>query len=134
VASADELARVPLFAAMQESDRQELAAAFNEKTVDAGARLIGEGAHGYSFFVLIEGNAAVTSGTSTIADLGPGDFFGEIAILRHSRRTASVITTSSARLLVMHGGEFRRLQQAQPEIAARIEEAMLHRLSRDGLA
>jgi CRP-like cAMP-binding protein len=131
VASANELANVPLFASMQESELQELTSSFNEKTVDAGARLIGEGAPGYSFFVLIEGNAVVTSGTRTVGDLGPGDFFGEIAILRHSRRTASVTTTSPARLLVMLGGEFHRLQQAQPEIAARIEEAMLQRLSRD---
>jgi voltage-gated potassium channel len=63
------------------------------------------------------------------ADLGPGDFFGEIAILGDGRRTATVTTTSPSQLLVMFGTEFRRLEHAHPEIAGRIEEAMRQRVS-----
>jgi CRP-like cAMP-binding protein len=92
-------------------------------------RLTGEGAAGYSFFILIQGSAVVTSEGADRAALGPGDFFGEIAILGNGRRTATVTTTSPTRLLVMFGTEFRELQQAQPEIAARIEEAMQQRIA-----
>jgi CRP-like cAMP-binding protein len=94
-----------------------------------GSRLIGEGAPGYSFFILTEGAAAVTRGATPVAELGPGDFFGEIAILGGGRRSASVTATSRASLLVMFASEFRRLQETHPAIAARVEEAMRQRLA-----
>jgi CRP/FNR family cyclic AMP-dependent transcriptional regulator len=85
---------------------------------------VGEGAPGYTFFVLTDGTAEVTSEGVTVATLGPGDFFGEIAILGGGRRTATVTSASPARLLVMFGTEFRQLEAAHPEIAAHITEAM----------
>ena len=129
VASADELAGIPLFESLSESDRQELASSLEERTADAEVCLIGEGAAGYSFFILTEGSALVTSGETPLGDLGPGDFFGEVAILGESRRSASVTTTTPVKLLVMFGSDFRRLQDTQPDIAARVEEAMQQRLS-----
>ena len=114
---------------MNESDRQELASSFEERTADAEVRLIGEGAAGYSFFVLTEGSALVSSGETPLGDLGPGDFFGEVAILGESRRSASVTATTPVKLLVMFGSDFRQLQETQPGIAARVEEAMQQRLS-----
>jgi CRP-like cAMP-binding protein len=131
VPSADDLAAVPLFEALSDADRHEVAAWCADKTVEAGSRLIGQGAPGYLFFILTEGTADVTRGATTVAQLGPGDFFGAIAIMGGGRRSASVITTSQAKLLVMFGSEFRRLQEAQPAIAARIEEAMHQRLAPD---
>jgi Cyclic nucleotide-binding domain len=71
----------------------------------------------------------VTTEEGTLATLGPGDFFGEIAILGDGRRTATVTTTSRSQLLVMHGTEFRRLQKAHPGISGRIAEAMRRRVS-----
>jgi CRP-like cAMP-binding protein len=64
-----------------------------------------------------------------VANLGPGDFFGEIAILGHGRRTATVTTTSPVTLLVMFGAEFRRLEAAHPDIASSIRRAMEERLA-----
>ena len=127
MASADELAAVPLLAPLTEPERQELASKFVDKTVEAGSRLIGEGAPGYSFFILAEGTAAVTAGGATIAELGPGDFFGEIALLEGIRRTASVTATSRARLLAMSAQEFDGLRQAHPGIAAEVEATMQRR-------
>jgi CRP-like cAMP-binding protein len=127
VGTADELAEVPLFASLGADERRELAAGFSVKTAEAGSRLIGEGAPGYSFFVLLEGTADVTSGGAAIGTLGPGDFFGEIAIVAGRRRTASVTTTSHVRMLVLSAGEFRGLQDAHPAIAARIEQTMRER-------
>jgi CRP-like cAMP-binding protein len=63
------------------------------------------------------------------AALGPGDFFGEVAILGNGRRTAAVRTTSPASLLVSFGTEFRQLQWAHPEPAGRIEDAMQRRIA-----
>ena len=127
VAAAD-LAAVPLFASLSDSDRAQLAVWFDTQEASEGVRLTGEGAAGYSFFVLADGRAAVTSDGAEVATLGPGDFFGEIAIIGSGRRSASVTTTTPATLYVMFGTEFRQLQQTQPEIAARIEAAMTERL------
>jgi CRP-like cAMP-binding protein len=127
MATADELAAVPLFASLTESERSELARSFDSRAVSEGVELAGQGASGYSFFILTEGSAVVTDGDSTIAQLGPGDFFGEGAILGSGRRTATVTTTSPSTVLVMFGTEFRRLELAHPEIAAAIEDVMEER-------
>ena len=128
MATPEQLAAVTIFASLGEADLAELANRFETQTVSEGVRLTGEGAAGYSFFVLIDGSVVVTAKDETIANLGPGDFFGEMAILGDGRRAATVTTTSPAKLLVLFGTEFRRLQQEHPEIAARIEETMRQRI------
>jgi CRP-like cAMP-binding protein len=132
VASVDDLAGVALFESLNDAELQELAPWFEERTASAGRLLVGEGASGYSFFILVEGSAVATAGDTTLRNLGPGDFFGEIAILERRRRSATVTTTTPAKLLVLFGTEFRQLQEAHPHIAARIEDAMRQRLSTDG--
>jgi CRP-like cAMP-binding protein len=132
VARVEDIAAIPLFASLSQSELQELALWFSERNASEGARLCGEGAAGYSFFVITEGSAVVTADGVTLRDLGPGDFFGEIAILDGGRRSATVTTTSPAKLLVMFGTDFRRLQDAQPDVAARLEETMQQRLATDG--
>jgi CRP-like cAMP-binding protein len=129
VVSAEELAGVPLFASLSDAQRQDLASEFRINTAEAGSRLIGEGAASYSFFVLAEGTAVVTSQGSTISELGPGDYFGEIAILERRRRTATVAATSHVKLLVMYAAELRRLEASYPDIAAQIEQTTHERLS-----
>ena len=129
MASASQLAAIPLFESLSSSDLDELAPWFDVQIIGEDVHLIGEGSSGYSFFILTQGSAAVTTNEGAHADLGPGDFFGEIAILGNGRRTATVTTTSPAQLLVMFGTEFRLLPQAQPKIAARIEDAMRRRLA-----
>jgi CRP-like cAMP-binding protein len=125
-----ELAAIPLFSSLDSDGLDELATWFETKTASAGVKLCGEGASGYSFFVLVDGNAVVTSEGNELATLGPGDFFGEIAILDGGRRTATVTTTTPAELLVLFGAEFRQLQQAHPAIAAQLEQAVATRTER----
>jgi CRP-like cAMP-binding protein len=127
VAVPGDLADIPLFASLTEAQRRDLAPDFTVQTAEAGSKLIGEGARGYSFFVLLEGTAAVSSQGSTISELGPGEFFGEIALLAGGRRTAGVTATSYVKLLVMSAAEFRRLQETHPGIAAEIEATMRRR-------
>jgi voltage-gated potassium channel len=78
---------------------------------------------GLLVFILTAGSAVVANGGATVAQLGPGDFFGEGSLLGGGRRGATITVTSPSEVLVMFGTEFRRLQQSQPQIAAAIEEA-----------
>jgi voltage-gated potassium channel len=124
----DELGKVPLFEPLSEADRREVASWFDPKRAGAGSVLTGEGASGYSFFVLVGGTATVTVGDEDVGTLGPGDFFGEVALLDGGRRTATVTAASDVDLLALFGTDFRRLQQAFPEVAGRLEAAMQERL------
>jgi len=97
MATADDLTGIPLFDSLSDDELEQLASWFAVKRVSEGVRLASEGAAGYSFYVVVEGSAVVTAEDETVATYGPGDFFGEIAILGDGRRTATVTTTSPAR-------------------------------------
>jgi voltage-gated potassium channel len=129
MAAVEDIARVSLFSTLDDEQLTEVANWFHVQHAGEGMRLVGEGAHGYTFFILTEGAAVVTLEGANLATLGPGDFFGEIAILGDGRRTATVTSTEPVRVLVMFGTEFRRLEAAHPEIAARINEAMQARVA-----
>jgi CRP-like cAMP-binding protein len=128
VVTPDSLANVPLFESLTDDQRTELANWFEPKRADEGVCLAGEGASGYSFFVLKEGTAAVTADGKSVATLGPGDYFGEMAILGEGRRLATVTASTPVSLLAMFGTEFRRLEAAHPEIASAIRGTMEQRL------
>jgi CRP-like cAMP-binding protein len=123
-AAADDLARVPLFDTLDSDALGAIAPWFEVQDVSAGVKLTGEGAPGYSFFVLLEGTATVTVDGIEVRTLEPGAFFGELAILGDGRRTATVTTASPAKVLVLFGTEFRQLQQEYPDLAAQIESRL----------
>jgi CPA1 family monovalent cation:H+ antiporter len=110
-----------LFDSLTDDDLQRVADWFEVRTVDSGKRLTSEGSSGYRFFVIQEGTAEVRQGEQIIRELGPGDFFGEVAMLDSGRRTADVVATSPMQLAAIPGMDFRRLQQQFPDIANRIE-------------
>lgn len=120
---------MPLFDSLGADDLHRLAGWFDARTVGEGVCLAGEGAAGYSFFVVAEGTARVSTEGAELMTLGPGDFFGEVAILGDGRRSATVTTTSPARVLVLFGTEFRRLEQEHPAIAEQLQAAMQQRLA-----
>ena len=122
--SVEDIAAVPLFRSFDADQLRKLANWFHVENAPEGSTLVGEGAHGYTFFVLAEGTAAVTADGESLGMLGPGDFFGEVAILGGGRRTATVTSTTPVRLLAMFGTEFRQLEVAFPVIASRITETM----------
>lgn len=127
-ASPSELASVQLFESLAESELAEVAAWFEVREVGPGVRLVGEGTTGYSFFVIGEGEVVVTVDGEPIASLGPGEFFGEMALLGPGRRMARVTTTTPARVLVLFGNDFVRLTTSYPRIGAAIEAVMQQRL------
>jgi CRP-like cAMP-binding protein len=127
VARPEDLTGIPLFAGMTDDERASLAEWFEISDASAGTVLVSEGATGYSFYVLLDGAAEVVVGDNTVATYGPGDFFGEMAILGGGRRNATVTVTAPSRLLSMFGTEFRMLQEVQPDVAAQLEETMRQR-------
>jgi CRP/FNR family cyclic AMP-dependent transcriptional regulator len=124
------LKSVPLFAEISERAREKVARWADEVDVPEGKRLVDEGQFAYEFFVIEDGTADVRHGDETIAQLGPGDFFGEIALVEHVRRTASVVATSPMRAIVMFGRDFRAMEDEMPEVAARIKQAVEERKTR----
>jgi CRP-like cAMP-binding protein len=90
-----------------------------------------QGSRGREFFVLLEGNADVKKNGRRINTLGPGDFFGEIALVSDTPRTATVIATSPVRALVITDRSFKRLMTDSPEIQERVLSALAARLAPD---
>jgi voltage-gated potassium channel len=123
-ATAADLAGIPLFDTLEPGALEAIAPWFELEDVSSGVRLTGEGATGYSFFVLSAGAATVSIDGEEVRTLGPGDFFGELAILGDGRRTATVTTSEPCQVLVLFGTEFRRLQHEYPELAERIESGL----------
>ena len=126
----EQLVDVPLFESLSPDELKAIATLTDLRQEDAGASLVGEGAPGYSLFVLQEGTATVTSGGETVTTLGPGDFFGEIALLGEGVRTATVTAASPVTLIVMFGSDFRVFERDFPEASAAMKQAMADRLER----
>jgi CRP/FNR family transcriptional regulator, cyclic AMP receptor protein len=127
---AKQLQGVAIFSGLSKKELESLARWTDEVSVDEGHELAKEGAFAHEFFVIEEGSAAVLQNGERIAELGPGDFFGEIGLLETERRTASVTATTPMRLIVMFQREFKQMEQAMPAIADRVRAAIRARLDR----
>jgi CRP-like cAMP-binding protein len=126
------LETIPLFASLSDDERTAVADKLEERDVDAGTHLSSEGGAGYFFFVIEKGAAVVTRGSETLAEFGPGDFFGEAAIFRTRRRTATVTATEPTVLLAMFGADFAKLTAEIPALHATVEAALDARLPAEG--
>ena len=122
------LKTVPLFARCSGSQLSDIAAISYEKEFPADTELIREGDPSGSFFVLLEGGAEVSVRGEKVRTLGPGDFAGEIALIAHGPRTASVRTTIPVRSLVIPGPKFRALLGRQPEVQLMVLAALAERV------
>ena len=124
---AERLKQLPLFADLPTKQRGRIASWADEIDLPAGKQLIEQGTFAHEFFLITEGTAEVLHDGKHLANLGPGDFFGEIALLEGHRRTASVVTTSPVRVVVMFSREFDAMDRELPEVAERIRQEMLAR-------
>ncbi len=122
------LRSVPLFEGVSRKDLQQLGRWADEVEIGAGKRLMKQGESSYEFFVIEEGDAEVIQGDQVIRRLGPGDFFGELALLETPRRTASVVSRTPMRLIVMHTREFKSMEHEMPRVAEQVREAVRQRM------
>jgi len=106
-APVEALRRVPLFAGLDESEVQQVALLFKERHFAAGETVVKEGADGAAFFLIVSGEATVSVGGSERASLGPGDHFGEIALIDEQVRSATIVATTD---LVCYGLTFWEFQ------------------------
>ncbi len=124
------LEQVPLFSGCSQRDLQTIARSVEDIDHPAGTVVAREGEPGVGLFVIADGTADVTIGGKKKASLGPGDFFGEIALLDGGPRTATVTATTDVRLLGLTEWVFRGLMQEHPSIAVKTLQAMAGRLRR----
>jgi CRP/FNR family transcriptional regulator, cyclic AMP receptor protein len=121
--------RVPLFAGLSKKELEQIASIADEIDLREGKELTTQGKSAREFFVLLEGSVDVTKDGQRINQLGDGDFFGEIALVSRSPRTATVTATAPIRALVITDRAFRRLLEGSPEIQLKVLEALAERLA-----
>ena len=122
----DLLRSVPLFAECSQKELGRIAAIADELYQPEGTRLIEEGKKGREFFVLVDGTVDVRRNGRKLRTMGTGDFFGEIALITDSPRSATVTATSPVRVLVITSQAFQRLladtATLQPKVLAALAE------------
>ncbi|HEY7400358.1 MAG TPA: cyclic nucleotide-binding domain-containing protein [Actinomycetota bacterium] len=122
------IAQVPIFADCSPKDLAAVVRGLKEVNHQAGTVIAREGDPGIGLFVIAEGTAKVSVGGKTKAKLGPGDFFGEIALLDGGPRTATVTAQSDVRLYGLTEWAFRGLLQEHPAVAVKTLQSMAGRL------
>jgi CRP/FNR family cyclic AMP-dependent transcriptional regulator len=128
-AKAIAIAKVPLFSQCSRGELAQIAKIADEIDLPAGRVLTREGARGREFFVLLEGTADVRQDTRLLPPLGPGDFFGEIALVADLPRTTTVTATSPVHALVIGERDFRGLLRRSPKIQGKVLQAVAARLA-----
>ena len=119
-----QLREVPFFKGLSKRELATVAQNTDEVDVQAGRVIAREGDFGQEFFVIIDGTAEVLRDGAPIAELGPGEFFGEMALLDEERRVATVKAISAMRVLVMTRQSFRDIDRSMPQIHAAVTEAI----------
>jgi CRP/FNR family cyclic AMP-dependent transcriptional regulator len=124
----ERLKSVTFFSRLDRDQLARVARSVDEVDVPAGKELTREGDIGHEFFVIEDGSASVQQNGQEISVMGPGDFFGEIALLESPRRTATVVATTPMRLLVMHSRDFKAMEHDMPAVAERVRAAIYARM------
>jgi CRP/FNR family cyclic AMP-dependent transcriptional regulator len=127
-ASSDVLKKVPLFAGLDDRELEQIASSMKERRFSAGDTVTEEGAGGAGFFVVEEGSADVTVDGQARGSIGPGDYFGEIALLTGSDRTATIMASSDMVCWGMTAWDFRPLVESNSTIAWKLLTAMAEKL------
>jgi CRP/FNR family cyclic AMP-dependent transcriptional regulator len=127
-ASSDVLKQVPLFASLDDRELEQIAATMRERRFAAGATVTEEGAGGAGFFVIESGEADVTVEGNPRGSIRPGDYFGEIALLTGSDRTATIVAKTDMVCWGMTPWDFRPLVESNSTIAWKLLTAMADKL------
>jgi CRP-like cAMP-binding protein len=124
---ATRLSAIPLFAGLPAHDLDLIAEAAAEGEASEGDALITEGDFGYALYAIESGTAVVTYERERIRALGPGDVFGEIAVIASGRRTATVVATSPMRLITLFNRDLSRFEHTAPDVVARLRALVADR-------
>jgi CRP/FNR family cyclic AMP-dependent transcriptional regulator len=121
------LREVPLFAGLGKKDLEAIGRIGDELDVKQGKALVRQGDIGHEFFVLESGSAVVDVDGDAVKELGPGDFFGEIALIEEDRRTATVTAAEDSVVIVIHGADFRNLRRTMPKVYETVQAEIAKR-------
>jgi CRP/FNR family transcriptional regulator, cyclic AMP receptor protein len=124
---ATRLKSIPLFEEVGDEELGQIAPFAQEVSVEAGKVLVREGDFSYEFMAIEEGTAEVTRGGEHVADLGPGDFFGEVGLLEKTLRNATVTAKSPMRLVTLTGWDLRRVERTAPQAIERVRAVLEER-------
>jgi CRP/FNR family transcriptional regulator, cyclic AMP receptor protein len=124
---ASRLKSIPLFEEVGDEELAQIAPFAQEVSVEAGKVLVREGDFSYEFMAIEEGTAEVTRGGEHVADLGPGDFFGEVGLLEKTLRNATVTAKSPMRLVTLTGWDLRRVERTAPQAIERVRAVLEER-------
>lgn len=123
-----DLSRIWLFSTCSSRELRTLRSALDEVTVPAGRVLTEEGTAGREFFMIVEGSATVSHKGKVVATLGPERYFGELSLLDHGLRSATVVAETEMRLLVLSQREFNGILEAVPTLTRKLLSVMSTRL------
>ena len=121
---ASRLKSIPLFEDVPDDELGQIATFAQEVTVDQGRELVREGDFSYEFMVIEEGEAEVTREGEHVADLGPGDFFGEMGLLEKTLRNATVTAKAPMKLMTLTGWDLKRMERHIPEAVERVRTTL----------
>jgi CRP-like cAMP-binding protein len=124
----DHLAEVPLFSGASRKDLQAIARASDEIDVKAGRVLVEQGRLGHEFFLILDGKASVRRNNRKVAELGTGQYFGELSLLDKGPRDATVVADTDMKLLVLGQREFLGVLDDVPSLSYKLLRIMAHRL------
>ena len=122
------LKKVPLFAGLDDRELGQIASSMRERRYSAGDTMTAEGSGGAGFFVVEEGQADVSVGGETKGSIGPGDYFGEIALINESPRTATLTAKTDMLCYGMTPWDFRPLVESNSAIAWKLLTAMAEKM------
>lgn len=122
---------IPLFAGLSDEDRASVASACEELVVEEGTVLVREGDFGHAVFAICSGTADVVHEGQVVNSLGPGDYFGEIAVMAGGRRSASVVATRPLTLVTIFNREIWRLEREAPAVASALRDTISARVGDD---
>jgi CRP/FNR family cyclic AMP-dependent transcriptional regulator len=124
---ASRLKSIPLFEEVGDEELVQISPFATEVTVEEGRELVREGDFSYEFMAIEEGQAEVTRGGEHVADLGPGDFFGEVGLLERTLRNATVTAKTPMKLITLTGWDLRRVERTAPQAVERIRAVLEER-------
>ena len=124
----DKLARVPLFSGIKPKELKKLSKRMTERDFNEGDEITREGESGIGFFVIEDGNATVSVGGDIVRTLGPGEHFGEVALIDSGPRSATIIAGTDLKCRGMSAWEFRPFVEEHPEVAWALLETLVARL------